>query len=391
MTGTAETVETTEIATLPPALTAVAVFGAANGVTDVLDKIRREVSAVKTDISTKAGRAQVASLARKVASSKTALDEMGKEMVVDLKERAGRVDAERRRIRTELDKLRDEVRRPLTEWEDTERARVAAHEDALCGMEDLLVFRCEATEEEIVRRLSAIRVFSERDWQEFRQRHAETSLRVSAGLSMWLEKVRREAAERIEREQREAALEERERARVEKAEERARLEREERIAREAAERAALEERERARAEILRVEIERRAAERREQEARAAAVIAERKRIAVAEQAERARKEEAAAQVIRERLAEERATREKEAAVAAERKRIADEAEKAEADRRWRENCEERRREVHVNMTVALAQVIEPYFGGLNTPWKAAAADVVEHIAAGKIPHVRIEY
>jgi hypothetical protein len=87
MTGTAETVETTEIATLPPALTAVAVFGAANGVTDVLDKIRREVSAVRTDISTKAGRAQVASLARRVASSKTALDEMGKEMVAELKER----------------------------------------------------------------------------------------------------------------------------------------------------------------------------------------------------------------------------------------------------------------------------------------------------------------
>ena len=58
------------------------------GVDKIIGQIEAEVRAVKTDISTKAGREAIGSLAYKVARSKTALDDMGKALAADWKARA---------------------------------------------------------------------------------------------------------------------------------------------------------------------------------------------------------------------------------------------------------------------------------------------------------------
>ena len=60
------------------------------GVEAIVSKLETEVRSIKTDISTDAGRKEIASIAYKVARSKTALDDMGKNLVADIKAQAGK-------------------------------------------------------------------------------------------------------------------------------------------------------------------------------------------------------------------------------------------------------------------------------------------------------------
>ena len=77
---------TTEITTLPTPETALQVFSAAAGLDPYLAKIKEELDAFVPDVTTKKGRDAIASIAHKVARSKTALDNIGKELVAELKE-----------------------------------------------------------------------------------------------------------------------------------------------------------------------------------------------------------------------------------------------------------------------------------------------------------------
>ena len=101
-----------------------AVFVTPKGLDPYLEHIKNEVYGFVADVSTRKGRDEVASIAHKISRSKTALDAVGKQLVDRLKEQPKLVDAERKRMRDYLDALRDDVRRPLTEWEEAEEARV---------------------------------------------------------------------------------------------------------------------------------------------------------------------------------------------------------------------------------------------------------------------------
>ena len=107
-------------------LTAPSLFGTGR-VNEILAQIGTAARAIVTDISTAKGRKECASLAARVARSKTYLDGLGKEYVAEIKARAGLIDAERRQIRDTLDALRDEVRAPLTAWEQAEADRQERH------------------------------------------------------------------------------------------------------------------------------------------------------------------------------------------------------------------------------------------------------------------------
>ena len=69
------------------------------------------------DTTTDKGRKAIAARAYRVAQSKAYLDTLGKEEVARLKELPRLVDAARKALRDGLDEIRDEIRRPLTEWE----------------------------------------------------------------------------------------------------------------------------------------------------------------------------------------------------------------------------------------------------------------------------------
>lgn len=126
----------TELAAVPPKETALAVFSAEKGLEPWLQKIRDEVRAFVPDTSTAKGRAAIASIAFKVAKSRTALDDAGKKLVAELKEVPKLIDAERKRMRESLEALQEEVRRPLNEWQAAEDARVAQHQAVIKHIEN---------------------------------------------------------------------------------------------------------------------------------------------------------------------------------------------------------------------------------------------------------------
>lgn len=342
-----------------------AIVFAPGGVEDVLSKIFAEVRSVKTDISTPAGRQAVASLAYKVARSKTFLDEMGKELVTEWKSKANAVDAERRTLRDRLDALKDEVRKPLTDWENADKLRIEGHERALAEIGELTAFASsEPTAAECAGRLTALASRPPRDWQEFAARADSALALAKASLAQSLSMAEKREADRAE-------LERLRREQVE----REQKERDAKIAAEAAERArkAAEAEAAAKAasaaEAARKEQERVERERAEAEARAQRAEADRK-AAIA-------KAEADA-----KAAAEAAERDRTAAVEAERKRVADAEAAAKAAQAKREANKKHQAKINGEARDAIAAL------GLSAEHATA---VVTAIAKGEVPHIRIAY
>ena len=96
-----------------------------NGLQPVLDRIREEAMKHKPDITTATGRSAIATNASNVAKSKTGLVQMRKDLVADMKARCKIIDAEGSRMEKNLNELKVEVRKPLTDWEEAEEVRVA--------------------------------------------------------------------------------------------------------------------------------------------------------------------------------------------------------------------------------------------------------------------------
>ncbi|ENF6420078.1 MULTISPECIES: hypothetical protein [Enterobacter cloacae complex] len=308
---------------------AMAVFTTKEQLDPIIEAIEKEARSLVPDVSTRKGRDAIASMAHKVARSKTYIDNAGKDLVAELKALPKQIDESRRIVRERLDALKDEVRKPLTEWEaEQERIRVeeawnAMHEEALVMnkmFDDQLAAQIEADH--------------------------EMALLMNDKFDRDREEQRRQA-------------------------EQARREHEERIKREAAEQARRDAEAKHKAEIE-------AAARREAEEKARAELAERQRIEAEQRAEREKKE-----------TEERARREKEEAVAAERRRqegaeaarLVEEQRKAEEEARRAADKEHRRtvnRRVYADL---IAQGIPEEY----------AQKAVLAIAGGKVQDAHIKY
>ncbi|MBR7534615.1 hypothetical protein KC248_28320, partial [Klebsiella michiganensis] len=96
---------------------AMAVFTNNDQLDPLIELIEKEARSLVPDVTTKKGRDAIASMAHKVARSKTYIDNAGKDLVAELKALPKQIDESRRVVRERLDALKDEVRRPLTEWE----------------------------------------------------------------------------------------------------------------------------------------------------------------------------------------------------------------------------------------------------------------------------------
>jgi colicin import membrane protein len=342
------------------------------GLDPVIERIEQEARSILLDISTEKGRKEIASLAYKIAQSKTTLDKMGKDLASGWKEQAKKVDQERARVWDRLELLQKEIRSPLTEWENKEKDRIANHERALADISALAVFSDEPSVAEIERRIArSVEISGARSWEEFTQRAKLAHEQTYDALVKKLEA----------RKQYEAQQAELTRLRREE-EERKRREHEERIAREAAEQArkAAEEKARkeAEAEAARVRAEQERAEqerlriRREKgEAEARARKAEADRKAAEEKAER---DKIAAAEQARKAAELAVTRERER-IEAEQRAEAEATAKREADKRHK---------AKINGEILAALVA----AGIADDH---AKKAIEAIAKGLIPHVIIRY
>lgn len=101
------------------------------GGTDPIIKLIKEKveSFERPDISSAKGRAAIVSLAYDVARSKTFIDDMGKKVKEKYQSIIKPIDAERKKVRDELDALKDQVRKPVTDWE-IEQERTKAEKKA---------------------------------------------------------------------------------------------------------------------------------------------------------------------------------------------------------------------------------------------------------------------
>ena len=101
---------------------ALQIFTTSDGLDPILQDIQKKVDEFIPDVTTKKGREQIASIAHNISKSKTYLDNVGKELVTELKKTPKLVDAARKQMRDYLDNLKQEVRKPLTKLEQEEAA-----------------------------------------------------------------------------------------------------------------------------------------------------------------------------------------------------------------------------------------------------------------------------
>lgn len=266
---------------------AMAVFTTKEQLDPIIEAIEKEARSLVPDVSTRKGRDAIASMAHKVARSKTYIDNAGKDLVAELKALPKQIDESRRIVRERLDALKDEVRRPLTEWEaeqeriKAEEAMNAMHAEALVMNESIDLQRAIQFEADHEMALLMNDKFDRE--REEKRRLAEQAQRERD------ERLKQEAAEQARR-----AAEAKHKAEIEaaarrEAEEKARAELAERQRIEAEQRAAREKQE-AEARAEREKEEAVAAERRRQEEAEAARLAEEKRKAEEEALRAADKE-----------------------------------------------------------------------------------------------------
>lgn len=93
---------------------------------ELVNKIKTEARSFVIDATTAKGRKEAVSLAAKVRKSKTFLDTLGKNLTESERDKITKVNAERKIIRDELDELAEEIRKPVTEFEQAEENRIAS-------------------------------------------------------------------------------------------------------------------------------------------------------------------------------------------------------------------------------------------------------------------------
>lgn len=271
---------------------AMAVFTNNDQLDPLIEAIEKEARSLVPDVTTKKGRDAIASMAHKVARSKTYIDNAGKDLVAELKALPKQIDESRRVVRERLDALKDEVRRPLTEWEaeqeriKAEEAMLALHVEALAMNEEFDRQRASRIESDHEMALLMNDAFDREQAEKKAEAERQRIFREEEMVRRAEEKAKREAAEQAQREIDAAAAREREailakeRAEREQREAAERAEREKQAAVEAERRKAQEEADRIRREAEQREQARLAEEKRkaDEQARREADVKHRKTV-----------------------------------------------------------------------------------------------------------------
>ena len=332
----------------------VAAFQKENGTKSLYEQIANNARSIVFNMNDKKERDALKSYAYNLARTKTTVDNYGKELVSGIKAQAAVIDADRKFWRDNMDLLQEEIRKPLTDFENAEKARIKRLEDEvavikmpanLCGEWDAASIKdaIQTLENKVI----------DSSFEEFEQEAKLAKFET-------LEKLRTALAAREKYEAEQAELE---RLRKEQLE-REQRERDERIAKEAADKARIEAEAKALAEQRRVEREKQEAqEKAEREKREAA---EREARLIAEKEEAELRAQQAALIERQRIEREQAAKEE-----AERK--AEEARLANV---------EHMRSINQEILNKLCAI------GLD---EGQAKAVITAIARNQIPNVSIKY
>lgn len=330
--------------------TAVEVFSTNGGLDPFIKRVKDFVAAEQFDMSTEKGRTHIRSVAKKIGSSKKALEEKALELTEQWRKNTSLVNAEKKRMAEEMDALRDSILKPVQEFEqrqkEKEQARVDGHKNVIEKMKSFAGF--DDTLEDLKNQEDYLSSLKDYDFEEFKFQADNVFAEALKRIEDLRADIAAREAQRIENERLAAELEN---ARLE-AERKAQEEREKKIAADAKAKAEKEAAERLEAEKQRLEKERQDAI----------------------DAQRIAKEKHDAELAR-------LAKEKQEADAKEAKRIADEN-KAESDRLAREADKEHRAKIN---NAAVDDLIK---AGLT---EDDAKMVIVSIAKGLVRNVKISY
>jgi chromosome segregation ATPase len=215
-----------------------AFFSDGKNLDEVYGHVEKMAKGLVADPTTKEGASQIKGAARQLASVRVKVDNLGKQVVAELKKLPGVIDDNRKAFREKMEALQAEVRRPVTEIEERE-----AEIDRIKTVHQQLISADSATIRQNIEAVKAIALTTEK-WKESLEKATkavegeinalETMLNAAEkreAEARELEELRRkqEEAERIIRENKlkeEAAMKAKEEAEAKAAAEKARMERE---------------------------------------------------------------------------------------------------------------------------------------------------------------------
>lgn len=345
-----------------PAVPNVATFTDEKEFDKLYDAILKKVKEHVPDVSTKTGREAIASLAYKVARTKTTLDSQGKGLTEEWRRNTTKVNATRNLIKDRLEALQDQVRKPLTDWETMEKARSDKHEAALQVLMSFANAGLGHSSAELKEMLEGVNTTPvDEQWEEFQSRAFVTKQLAVDNLTKLLAVAEKQEADAAELEQLRAAAAERERLDAEKL---------------AAENAAKEDSDRIERERLADENQKVEAARIAEQARLQALQDAQDRIDAAEKQAKDAEERAQREIDEANAAAERRAE-------AERTRIANEKAADEAEQARRNADEEHRRTINKSILTELVTC-----SGITSD---QAQKIVIHLVKGLVPNVTLKY
>lgn len=346
------------------------------GAQSLFDRIAEQARSIVPDLSTDKGRKAIASMARKVASSKTAFDAHGKELKEQYTVITSKIDADRKLFRDQCDALRDEIRKPLTDWENVEKQRIIDLELRVSSLKQEFGLISSTDIQNDIKRIESISI--DESFMEFQDK---------AKLQKYetLEFLNKLLIEAMDSEAKQAELEALRQAEILRQQQ----ERDAQIAREATEKAQREAEEKARFEAERVQREKAESEQREAKLKheaEQALIREQQLKEQAEQQARQAEIDKALAIERAEQAAKQAEHNKQLAIQSERERIEREVrEKEEAERK-----EQERREADKAHKKQVCDAILAELAKINIDEKTGQ-DLIKAIYNNQIPNIKITF
>lgn len=303
--------------------------------------IEKTARGLVADPLTKEGASQIKGCARQLASLKKRIDDLGKDVVAELKDLPKKIDANRRKFRDSMDALQDDIRRPVTEIEN--------REDEIEGIKNTHVRLAGADSDQLKAEIDAIRAIplTEEKWHESLEKAKAAIDGEAKALALLMDTALKREAEARELEELRKKNEEAER-----------IIREQKIKEDAERRAREEADARAAAEKAQLQREKEDAERRAAEAEKAAQKALENAKAAAPQPAQA--------TMSKTLSPATASR----------------------PSAWTQE----QKDVNNAVVAAIAAILPQHLAGFTDKgYELAAKGIVKAVLTGKIAHLKVEY
>lgn len=113
------------------------------------DRVKATADALVVDLSTKKGRDEVRSVAARVTKSKAMINKARLDLTKGWRQQTDDVNAAGKEIDARLESLAEEVRKPLTDWEEAEKTRVQFCIDTMEGFRTAALVSLDDTAETV--------------------------------------------------------------------------------------------------------------------------------------------------------------------------------------------------------------------------------------------------